>query len=113
MALGGQKGEPVIRQSYDMNVSALYITIRDGDVDHTDELEAGTLVDLDSEGALLGIEVLRPGRAWPLEDILDHYPVAEEEAKQLRAYFPQASSARRQPDADTSQDYRAPALQAS
>ena len=60
----------------------------DREVVHTVEIDAGTLVDVDAAGFLVGIEVLSPQRCWPLEDILGRFRVAEIDAAQLRVYFP-------------------------
>jgi uncharacterized protein YuzE len=78
----------MILQSYDLDAGALYITLADGPAARTVQLDEGTLVDLDADGRLLGIEVIQPWRAWPLEDILARFSVIEDEARQLRAYFP-------------------------
>ncbi len=78
----------MIRQSYDLDANALYITVTDHEVARTTEVDAGTLVDVDAAGFLVGIEVLSPQRCWPLEDILGRFRVAEADAEQLRVYFP-------------------------
>ena len=51
-------------------------------------MDAGTLVDLDAAGNVIGIEVINPDRPWPLEAILSRFAVSEEDAHELRAYFP-------------------------
>lgn len=78
----------MIRQSYDLDANALYITVTDHQVARTVEIDAATLVDVDPAGFLVGIEVLSPQRCWPLEDILGRFGVAEADAEQLRVYFP-------------------------
>lgn len=78
----------MIRQSYDLDADALYITVTDGEVARTAEIDAGTLVDLDAVGGVVGIEVISPQRAWPIQQVLEAFPVSEEDADQLRAYFP-------------------------
>jgi uncharacterized protein YuzE len=77
----------LIRQSYDLAANALYITITDRQVAHTAEIDTGTLVDVDAAGSIVGIEVLSFERCWPLEEILDRFNVAPQDAEQLRAYF--------------------------
>jgi uncharacterized protein YuzE len=79
----------MVGQSYDLDADALYITLTDHPVVRTEELDAGTLVDLDAAGQVVGIEVLQPQRAWPLEETLRRFDVPAHEAMELRAYFPQ------------------------
>lgn len=78
----------MIRQSYDLDANALYITVTDLPVTRTAEIDPGTLVDLDANGGIVGIEIIGPDRTWPVEDILARYHVVAEDAAQLRAYFP-------------------------
>jgi len=61
------------------------------------QLDQGTLADLDADGHLVGIEVIQPWRAWPLEDILTRFGVSHEDARALRAYFPQRRGPLRPP----------------
>ena len=84
----------MILQSYDLDADALYIRLADHPVARTVQLDAGTLVDLDADGALVGIEVIQPQRAWPLDDILARFAVSEDDARGLRAYFPHPSQLR-------------------
>lgn len=77
----------MIRQDYDADVGALYLKLADRKVTRTVEVDSGTLADLDSAGRLVGIEVLQPDRAWPLEDILTRFHVSEEQARELRANY--------------------------
>lgn len=78
----------MICQDYDADADALYLKLADCRVAHTVEVDSGTLVDLDSAGRLAGIEVIRPDRAWPLEDILHRFGVSPTEAAELRESFP-------------------------
>ncbi len=78
----------MIRQSYDLDADALYIKLTDRKVTRTVEVDNGTLVNLDTSGSIVGIEVIQPQRAWPLGDILRRFGVSEDDAKHLRAYFP-------------------------
>lgn len=69
---------------YDREVDALDITIAEGIVARTVEVDRGTLVDLDAAGNLVAIEVIRPTRRWPLDEILAAYDLAESDAAVLR-----------------------------
>ena len=77
----------MIRQSYDLDANALYIRLTSRKVARTAEIDAGTLVNLDADGGIVGIEVLQPARKWPLDEILARFTVNEDDATQLRAYF--------------------------
>jgi uncharacterized protein YuzE len=79
----------MIRQSYDLDADALYIRLTSRKVARTAEIDAGTLVNLDADSAIVGIEVLQPARKWPLDEILARFTVNEDDATQLRAYFAQ------------------------
>jgi len=76
-----------MRLNYDMNVGALYIRLADQPVARTREIDGNTFVDVDSDGAVVGIEVISIEHPWALNDILRDYSVAPDEEVQLRAYF--------------------------
>lgn len=81
----------MISQQYDMDANALYIELVAGQkAASTEEIDPGTLVDLDANGQVIGIEVIHPNRPWPLDEILDRFDIDPGDARQLRAYFPQA-----------------------
>jgi uncharacterized protein YuzE len=73
-----------MKVQYDQETDALYITVTDADVSRTVQIDAGTLVDLDRFGNLRGIEVLRPGRRWPLDEILNRFGTSDVDAHLLR-----------------------------
>jgi len=77
-----------VKQAYDAHANALYITLAEGEVARTPQIDDGTMVDLDADGGLLGIEVLAPGSPWPLAEILRRYEVADEDAAMLMACYP-------------------------
>lgn len=77
----------MICQDYDADADELYLRLADCRVAHTVEVDSGTLVDLDSAGRLVGIEVIRPDRARPLEDILHRFGVSPKDAAELREGF--------------------------
>ena len=43
---------------YDKDADAMYIKIRDGKIDRTKKIDDNTLLDVDKDGNLLGIELL-------------------------------------------------------
>ncbi len=72
---------------YDHEADALAIKLADGIVDRTVEMESGTLVDLDAAGRVLTIEVIHPARRWPLDEVLDRFPIAQADAAMLRGMW--------------------------
>jgi len=87
--LARQRGEhAMISQKYDLDAGALYIGLADHQMARTAQVDAGTLVDFDSAGNVVGIEVIQPDRSWPLEEILTRFAISQEDARELRAYFP-------------------------
>jgi len=78
---------------YDTDADALEIILGLGIVCRTIQIDAGTLVDVDEHGDVVSLEVLRPARPWPLDEILGRFAIAERDAEQLRAMqVPEASS---------------------
>jgi len=80
-----------MKLQYDQTADALYIRLREGvDVERTEHLvDGGTLLDLDLHGELVGIELIHPARAWALEDVLERFEVAAEDAEVLRSLWPE------------------------
>jgi uncharacterized protein YuzE len=70
--------------TYDSEADALYIELREGVVERTKSLEPGTLLDLDAHGRVVGVEVIRPARRWPVERVISEGHLPEEEAAALR-----------------------------
>jgi uncharacterized protein YuzE len=58
---------------YDPEADALYVRVRMGRVDRSNVLDDGQIIDLDSEGHLLGIEVLGASRGVQLADLIEPY----------------------------------------
>jgi uncharacterized protein YuzE len=53
-----------MEECYDNVADALYIQLADGEVARTEEIDSCILVDVASNGKILGIEVIRPARIW-------------------------------------------------
>ena len=79
----------MIELKWDTEADALYIELTTATWHHTDEIEDGTYVYADAHNNPIGIEVHHPDRPWPLNEVLTHYNVSTDTARQLRAYFPQ------------------------
>lgn len=90
---------PTMKLTWDPDSDALYVRFLDDDeaVSRTEQLDTGTLVDLDRFGRVLGIEVLRPARSWPLEEVLSKFDIAEVDERALRAMFDRSGLDRRFP----------------
>lgn len=70
---------------YDNDADALEITLRAGITCRTVEIDAGTLIDVDAQGQVVSLEVIRPLRWWPLDEIFARFSIDDEVAEQLRA----------------------------
>ncbi len=56
---------------YDKDVDALYIRIQENQVARTQEISEGVNVDFDSEGKLIGLEVIDATKLYSLADIFN------------------------------------------
>src|ERR1700740_827039 len=74
-------------QEYDADADAVYVKLASRKVARTVEVDSGTLADLDAKGRLVGIEVIHPDRAWPLDDIITRFGVPDEQALELRREY--------------------------
>lgn len=73
-----------MRIRYDSSANAVAIFLSDADVVSTEEIDNGTLVDVDAFGNAIGIEVINPNRQWPLGEIIDRFGIDPETAQVLR-----------------------------
>jgi uncharacterized protein YuzE len=78
-----------MKTAYDQDADALYVALLDEDepVSRSVELDEGTLVDLDRFGHVIGIEVIRPARSWPLDEVLSRFSVNDSDRRALVALF--------------------------
>lgn len=77
----------MFKVSLDANADALYVQLGQQQVVGTVEIDVGTLVDVAADGRIVGIEVLRPARDWPLETVLQKFPVPDRERHLLAVMF--------------------------
>jgi uncharacterized protein YuzE len=69
-----------MRFEYDQTADALYVRLVEGAmVAGTVEVDRGTLVDVDESGQALGIEIIRPSRPVPVEEIADRFDLDSEQ----------------------------------
>jgi uncharacterized protein YuzE len=75
-----------MRLKYDEEANALYVYILD-DVKptHGEQIDAGTIVDLDDDGRVVGIEILNPARPWPVDEIAERFDLGMAETLLLRS----------------------------
>ena len=81
-----------MQMRFDATAGALYVSLRPlAEGEHaarTLEIGPGTLVDEDDGGRILGIEVLDPGRSWPLPQILRRWEISDEDQVLLLGAYP-------------------------
>lgn len=58
-----------MRISYDKDADAMYIKLANGEFGKNREIHEGIILDLDSNGRLLGIEILDVSTRYSLEEI--------------------------------------------
>lgn len=73
--------------TYDKSADALEILVSNAIVARTEQIDEGTLVDLDAHGLIVAIEVLRPAREWPLKEVMDRFHLEQSSADMLRALW--------------------------
>ena len=74
---------------YDTDAQALYVDFSaNGErVARTVEVDEGTLVDLDRFGFVIGIEVIKPDREWPMHRIFAEFKFRPEDEATLKALW--------------------------
>ena len=60
-----------MRIKVDLESDALYFRISEALIDSSDEVDDGIVVDYDSEGKVVGIEILRLKERFKLEELMD------------------------------------------
>ena len=83
-----------MRIEYDAEAQALEIELAEAAVARTVEIDSGTLVDLAADGTVVAIEVIRPGRQWPLPEILDQFEVDADATAMPTALWPRQGQQR-------------------
>lgn len=82
----------MIRTAHDMNANALYMHVTDLPVARTEQLDAGTLVDLAEDDVVVGIEVIAPARSWPVAEVIERFKLSDDDVAMLRIMFPNATA---------------------
>lgn len=74
--------------NYDQQADALDIRLLDDAlVARTEQLDPGTLLDLDAQGRVISIELIRPARRWPLAEVLERFEIDAADADVLRSLW--------------------------
>jgi len=77
-----------VKIDYDQGADSLYLTLAHGEAEHTVEVEHGrVLVDLDGAEGVVGIEIYHVSDPWPLDAILDRFPLPDPAAARLRSLY--------------------------
>jgi uncharacterized protein YuzE len=86
-----------MRVDYDLDAGAMYIALTERSVHNTITVDDETLIDLDEDGAPVGIEVIGLSRAWPLNEVIMQFGPKMDpfDIRQLVALFPVGGGARR------------------
>jgi uncharacterized protein YuzE len=88
----------MLSTTYDGEADALYISLRRGaHVARTEELDDWTLVDVDARGSAVGIEVIHPARAWPVDQFVERYKIEGSVRELLLKMVPTISDGRTVP----------------
>jgi uncharacterized protein YuzE len=73
-----------MKWAIDLDSDAIYIYLTDAVPAHQVELRSGVVADLDAQGNLRGIEVLKASYGWDAEEILARYDLDPADADSLR-----------------------------
>lgn len=76
-----------MRLTYDLDAGALYIGLSEQDVARTRQVDHNTLVDIDTAGHPVGIEITSIDHPWAVDEVLRGFGIPQRDAAQIRAYF--------------------------
>ncbi|MCY4621754.1 MAG: DUF2283 domain-containing protein [bacterium] len=74
--------------SYDLQADALYVGFAPAIAAETHVIDEGTLVDVDDQGAIIGLEVINPTRQWPFDQICEKYSLTTEQRQLVEMLLP-------------------------
>jgi uncharacterized protein YuzE len=72
-----------MRWTYDANVGALYVFLRDGEVARQVETADGLIVDATADGAVVGVEILSADSTWDLDALSHQFELTADETSFL------------------------------
>ena len=74
---------------YDLEANALYVGLAsEGSVARTHTIDQGTMVDVDTQGTVVGIEVINPHREWPINQIKRRFKLPADQSRLLDLLVP-------------------------
>ena len=75
--------------SYDLEANALYVGLAsEGSVARTHTVDEGTMVDVDTQGTVVGVEVINPHREWPINQIKRRFKLPADQSRLLDLLAP-------------------------
>ncbi|MHB1535731.1 MAG: DUF2283 domain-containing protein [Acidimicrobiales bacterium] len=80
-----------MRYRYDQDSDALYVYVTDGEVDHTEELVDGVILDVGADGSLAGIDVMVPSGGWDPSPIAERFQLSSPDSAFLSSLSQQAT----------------------
>lgn len=72
-----------MRWEFDADAGSLYVSLRDQEVDHQEELPDGVVVDVANDGAVVGIEVLSAWAPFDWPSLIRRFQLDENETASL------------------------------
>ena len=74
---------------YDLEANALYVGLAsEGSVARTHTVDEGTMVDVDTQGTVVGVEVINPHREWPINQIRGRFKLPADQSRLLDLLVP-------------------------
>jgi len=67
----------------DIDADSMYVQVTDADVQSQEELPSGTIVDLDDQGHLRGVEIIHASAGWDAEEVTQRYGITGTDADSL------------------------------
>jgi uncharacterized protein YuzE len=80
--VGGIGGD-AMRYEYDLEADAMYVYMSDAPIDHTEQLEDGTIVDVAADGTLVGIEVISVQAGWSPDVVTKRFTLSDYDKSML------------------------------
>ncbi|MFJ6900096.1 DUF2283 domain-containing protein [Streptomyces hokutonensis] len=77
----------MVELSYDLDADAMYLQVSSEIVHHTVEVDSGTMVDVATDGSVVGIEIVTPARNWPIDRMLVEFEISDEATALLRSLY--------------------------
>ena len=74
---------------YDLEANALYVGLAtERSVAETHTIDEGTMVDVNAQGTVVGIEIINPQEEWPLKQIKERFQLSDDQIKLLDMLLP-------------------------